>query len=799
MLSDEFGFAGDADYGWGDEPLEPLASAFLVDTPDAVPAQAAAAPEVQCSPAQASCAPESTQHSAEHCAMVPVAGVPTVPTSHVLRLTGVGRKALRVENQLKLGLVLTRVVAPDAASASRTWRTVALPPELCTSPASPKTWAEHATSLRLTLGVFCASDPSHREVECCSACISREARSAERKRTKMAVKKEGAMSQTPSLEDSPACCPVSSSVVVFCCDPIRQLKDNQAVVPLRLRCYCSHHDERAGFCLRVALTDPATGEVVATAVSEPIMVRDDHKTGDRRKAKRQRLDTDDVLLSAEDDMASECPASAPSSSPTPLAAQPVAVAEPKLFKLAPASGPVAGGITIMAAGCDLSAGQRLHFGPYIATDTQSWGNGGTLMCTLPPATQEGTVLVTVDGRVSSDNSNPTFTYKDDSDMKLFALALQLVGMKLTGRVDNPRQVALSIVQSTRTSSVTQQQPGSNSGGNTGYQLPIESLLLRALSVAQRTRTNFEMNLLLQDGETERTILHYAAIRGYTSLATWLARQGGQDLINASDCAGFTALHYTAFYGHMQLAELLLSMGASTLIPTDDGRFPCDLASNPQLHAFLNAIPETPRSDQPQQRLHKPVLGPAPPSQPSSQPSSQGSTPPESQPPTPPHMESDMQHLLPIPPKIVVDTTSSSCSDDSQSTSSSGTVITVRPQMSWGLTCRNRDMSWWARNSVLVVGLVMVLVIVSVGCLTSPGLLKEPTTQQSDKTQQVEQNGLRTTGFYVVRSLFVASLTVAALLCAFGYMSGGRSRHLLVFSLTFFCIDTVEIARFFLVS
>ncbi|CCJ30756.1 unnamed protein product, partial [Pneumocystis jirovecii] len=86
------------------------------------------------------------------------------------------------------------------------------------------------------------------------------------------------------------------------------------------------------------------------------------------------------------------------------------------------------------------------FGDNSATSTHCW-SPTVIVCTLPPSSIPGSVIVKFkdhDLANSSVKNKKYFTYKDDNDRTLMELALQVVGLKMTGKLENARTVAMKI-------------------------------------------------------------------------------------------------------------------------------------------------------------------------------------------------------------------------------------------------------------------------------------------------------------------------------------------------------------------
>jgi hypothetical protein len=120
--------------------------------------------------------------------------------------------------------------------------------------------------------------------------------------------------------------------------------------------------------------------------------------------------------------------------------------QPVISRLVPAEGPTHGGVEVIILGDNFHQGLEVTFGESVATGTQVWGTN-TVVCLLPPSPTPGPVIVSFKGTNLSiaGGGIQLFTYLDTSDKALMELALQVVGMKMTGRIDDARNVARRII------------------------------------------------------------------------------------------------------------------------------------------------------------------------------------------------------------------------------------------------------------------------------------------------------------------------------------------------------------------
>jgi len=84
-------------------------------------------------------------------------------------------------------------------------------------------------------------------------------------------------------------------ILLFNCGELIDFKAGDAILPTRLTCYCRHHNEQTGFCVSFIVKDPL-GTVIASALSPPIMITDDHKSAKARGLKRPRTESSPVQL-----------------------------------------------------------------------------------------------------------------------------------------------------------------------------------------------------------------------------------------------------------------------------------------------------------------------------------------------------------------------------------------------------------------------------------------------------------------------------------------------------------------------
>ncbi|EJD52416.1 hypothetical protein AURDEDRAFT_111130 [Auricularia subglabra TFB-10046 SS5] len=286
--------------------------------------------------------------------------------------------------------------------------------------------------------------------------------------------------------------------------------------------------------------------------------------------------------------------------PPPVPYQP---ALPKIHRLIPASGPTHGGIEITVLGANFtSTSLACSFGGTRATSTQKWSDN-TLVCILPPRATAGQVSVVVerldDGALSEEHdvtAGNVFTYVDDSDRALMELALQVVGLKMTGKIEEAKNVALRIVGSAGNgTSMESEASGMTTLANDapdprtlllqcGRIADMQGAIINLLSSyfpAPGTSTpaneSGRRNPLSHKARTGQTLLHLATILNMSRLVSWLISRGIE--VDAQDHNGFTALHFAVLAGSRECAATLFRAGADRTKRTHSGLTPAKLAGD----------------------------------------------------------------------------------------------------------------------------------------------------------------------------------------------------------------------------
>ena len=247
---------------------------------------------------------------------------------------------------------------------------------------------------------------------------------------------------------------------------------------------------------------------------------------------------------------------------------------PIITKMVPTEGPTSGGIEVTILGQGFTQGITAQFGEVTAIPTQCYSST-TLICVLPPSPTPGPVFVTLKDRFGRLVNEPLrieqqqlFTYINSTDRALMELALQIMGFKWLGKLEDARNVAAMIIGNHGTTNTTAGDVGSSAG--------LENTLLRCLDIIDLD-TSPHPARLAQRSKTGHTMLHFAAMAGMRRLVAGLLVRGVNPAI--TDFAGFTPLHYAAWLGRGKVVQRLLSGDNAGLLAmkTLEGKTPEALA------------------------------------------------------------------------------------------------------------------------------------------------------------------------------------------------------------------------------
>lgn len=271
---------------------------------------------------------------------------------------------------------------------------------------------------------------------------------------------------------------------------------------------------------------------------------------------------------------------------------------PTIHKLIPNEGPKAGGIEVTCLGSGFCQGLEVMFGETKATTTTYWGET-SLVCLLPPSVFAGTVPVTfkhqhqqpqIQGFPSTPIPKQTayFKYIDDDEQQIIRTALSVLGHKMTGKMEDVRDLARRIVGDGPSSWGGASSGHSPVGGAnqqiTGFNaatfgVDVEATLLRCLDLIDLDDSpNMpRLNLRRASGQT---MLHLAASLGlHRFVAALLARGANPE---PRDKGGFTPMHFAALHNHPQIVRRLMLSGADPTVRSLQGYTPADMSTSEEV-------------------------------------------------------------------------------------------------------------------------------------------------------------------------------------------------------------------------
>lgn len=183
------------------------------------------------------------------------------------------------------------------------------------------------------------------------------------------------------------------------------------------------------------------------------------------------------------------------------------------------------------------------------------------------------------------------------------LALQVVGLKMTGKIEDARNVAMRIVsttggddnQSTMDPTGVMQlasAPGSSSDirhlllGHAGDNGDFEKTVLKFLAILDlplEVSTGEPALAINHTTSSGQTLLHLAVFLNFPSIVKFLLNHGID--FDARDKNGYTALHFAALKKSLKCARLLVEAGAALDIVNALGKTPAEIAPS----RFFNAL------------------------------------------------------------------------------------------------------------------------------------------------------------------------------------------------------------------
>ncbi|KAI5852145.1 hypothetical protein BZA05DRAFT_337350 [Tricharina praecox] len=254
------------------------------------------------------------------------------------------------------------------------------------------------------------------------------------------------------------------------------------------------------------------------------------------------------------------------------------ISGPFISRVVPGEGTCRGGIEITILGRAFAQGLTVMFGDLPANDTTCYSDS-TLLCRLPPNPNAGPVVVTLKNieRPHQAIGVPVFTYVDDIEKELMALALTVVGMKMKGEMGTSKQVALAIL---RDNGVGEDEiESTRNGGGNQRAMDLEALLLTCLDVIDMDESPHPATLG-QRNKSGQTMLHLACMLGMQKFVAALLARGVY--VDSTDKNGYTPLHFAALHKRSDVVRRLLMNRADAGLRTRGGETAADLGESDQI-------------------------------------------------------------------------------------------------------------------------------------------------------------------------------------------------------------------------
>ncbi|CCH44751.1 hypothetical protein BN7_4319 [Wickerhamomyces ciferrii] len=470
----------------------------------------------------------------------------------------------------------------------------------------------------LFLDTFVLTSSNSKSCNICPRCIKREQKRASRRKSGISDNLNWGTN-------------TSKRAIIFNCKEIISFPQPSSSsttskdldISARLVCYCRHHQESKGFKLLFILKN-SKDEILAKHVSTPIMIMDRKKTLDDSNDQSNNNShisqplsptsieedssephtTDSRIFKRKKTWSPELSDGLniiPSRKPSTLfngynssssikkeSIDPISPSNnlqqistinttlPSIQRIIPSQGPLRGGVEITLLGSNFRQGLTVKFGNNKALSTQCWSDS-TIVTYLPPAAVPGQVIVSFEENENEDGSSnfdmintSVFTYLDDSDRQLIELALQIVGLKMNGKLEDARNIARKIIGS---------DEGNNNNNSTNNNININSMNLSSLNdeelvlkVINHLPNNPNWSLCTQEGQT---LLHLSCLKKYTLLVSLLLKKGAR--VDSRDINGFTPLHMASLSGDKSSVEMLIKFKANLMARSNNGLVPKDLA------------------------------------------------------------------------------------------------------------------------------------------------------------------------------------------------------------------------------
>lgn len=253
-----------------------------------------------------------------------------------------------------------------------------------------------------------------------------------------------------------------------------------------------------------------------------------------------------------------------------------------IHKVIPNEGPISGGVEVTILGEGFYQGLEVMFGDRRATTTTFWGET-SLVCLLPPASIAGPVLVSLKSQnarpsnpFTSSKQHPIFNYTDDYENQLIRTALTVMSAKMTGKIEDAREIARRLQMPGGGSSGGNDYNGNGGSSGNTYNVNFETQLLKVLEFLDLDDSTNKARLNLRR-KSGHAMLHLACALGlHRFVAGLLARGANPDV---KDKGGFTPLHFASLNDQPEIVRRLIYAGADPTLRSINGLTAADVAQS----------------------------------------------------------------------------------------------------------------------------------------------------------------------------------------------------------------------------
>ncbi|EGW32731.1 uncharacterized protein SPAPADRAFT_60085, partial [Spathaspora passalidarum NRRL Y-27907] len=289
---------------------------------------------------------------------------------------------------------------------------------------------------------------------------------------------------------------------------------------------------------------------------------------------------------------------------------------PSIQRIIPSQGPIRGGIEVTLLGFNFRPGLSVKFGVNSALATHCWSET-TIVTYLPPAAMPGQVLVSFEDldniMLGGHQPQQVFTYTDDTDRQLIELALQIVGLKMNGKLEDAKNIAKRIVGTDSNSNTTgMNTPTHNPSSSSNQQMKMsndswfdsahksleqltksglstQEILISLLSLVDLPNCPIVIPNWQLSNKEGQSLLHLATLKNYSNLIRFLITHGCK--IDLQDNQGITPLFLAGMCGHRDLIKVFIDCKSNLNLKLSNDKYLKDYADLNVLDMF----PDGPRS------------------------------------------------------------------------------------------------------------------------------------------------------------------------------------------------------------